>query len=190
MAFSLVPTQQGRTIVLDKPILFVGRHPECDVVLTRSRKVSRKHCCIVQVNQDFYVRDLGSMNGIRVNGERVKRDARIRIGDEITIGDVSYRLNTQKGLSQKAGADVTRKPTGGAPRPQPMLPADLSQDIPIPIPEDDFEDFDPEADKATPDAMPVHGQVAYEIPDDEVISLDDDAILEESGEFRDSNSHV
>lgn len=88
----LEPLGKGRPVLLDKPILFVGRHPECDIILLNSRKVSRKHCCLAQIDEGFKVRDLGSTNGISVNGQRVKKEARISIGDAVTFGDVEYRL--------------------------------------------------------------------------------------------------
>jgi len=88
----LEPLGKGRPVLLDKPILFVGRHPECDIVLLNSRKVSRKHCCLAQIDKGFKVRDLGSTNGISVNGKRVKNEASVKIGDAVTFGDVEYRL--------------------------------------------------------------------------------------------------
>ena len=88
----LKPLGKGRPVLLDKPILFVGRHPECDIILLNSRKVSRKHCCIAQINDHYSVRDLGSTNGITVNGTRVRKEAEFNIGDEVIIGDVSYQL--------------------------------------------------------------------------------------------------
>jgi len=92
MAAYLKPVGKGRPVLLDKPILFVGRHPECDIVLLNSRKVSRKHCCLAHINDGFQVRDLGSTNGITVNGKRVQKEAKIKIGDEVMFGDVEYQL--------------------------------------------------------------------------------------------------
>ena len=81
---------QGRPIALNKAVVFIGRHAECDVILSRSRKVSRKHCCVAQVNDRLVVRDLGSLNGVRVNGKRVKKESDLHVGDEVAIGDCRY----------------------------------------------------------------------------------------------------
>ena len=70
MPAQLLALTDGPSILLDKPILLLGRHGECDVQLN-SRKVSRRHCCIAQVHDYLVVRDLGSTNGVRINGERV-----------------------------------------------------------------------------------------------------------------------
>ena len=100
MTFYLVPVEQGRRIVLDKAIIFVGRHPECDFVLSRSRKISRRHCCFAHVNDGVLVRDLGSMNGVRINGRRVAKEAPIVVGDEVAIADLAYILKA-KGVAKE-----------------------------------------------------------------------------------------
>lgn len=90
MPAQLVALSEGPNILLDKPILLFGRNPECDIQID-SRKVSRRHCCIAQVNDYLVVRDLGSTNGIRVNGVRVN-EGRLKGGDELTIGSHRYQI--------------------------------------------------------------------------------------------------
>lgn len=92
MPVLLKPLQGGRPIVLDKPILLIGRHPDCDVILKNSAKISRKHCCVALVDNHFVVRDLDSMNGVWVNGERVDHSTNLRNGDELMIGDLPFTL--------------------------------------------------------------------------------------------------
>lgn len=190
MAVYLVPTAGGRSIVVDKAVVFVGRHPDCDVVITHSRKVSRKHCCICQVNDDFVVRDLGSMNGIRVNGKRVKKEARIGFGDEVSIGDVPFKLQKTKPEAPK-GAVISNKaarpepraevpprkaspqhapPAGQRPKMTPRRAAELSQEFPVAIP-DDGESF--AVINRPSDPMRTVGPSADDIPD--AIILDDDS---------------
>jgi pSer/pThr/pTyr-binding forkhead associated (FHA) protein len=89
MAASLVPTEGGSPFTLDKPIILIGRHQECDITLQTSSKVSRRHCCIVQVGERFVLRDLGSMNGIRVNGHRII-ETELCPGDEVAVADVMF----------------------------------------------------------------------------------------------------
>src|SRR5436190_357747 len=57
MPAQLVALNDGPSILVDKPILLVGRHPECDIQID-SRKISRRHCCIAQVHDYLVVRDL------------------------------------------------------------------------------------------------------------------------------------
>jgi pSer/pThr/pTyr-binding forkhead associated (FHA) protein len=90
MPAQLLALTDGPSILLDKPILLLGRHGECDVQLN-SRKVSRRHCCVAQVHDYLVVRDLGSTNGVRINGQRVL-EGRLRSGDELTIGNFRYQV--------------------------------------------------------------------------------------------------
>src|SRR5437588_4009932 len=91
MLAQLVSLGEGPSILLDKPILLIGRDPECDIQID-SRNISRRHCCIAQVNDYLVVRDLGSTNGVRVNGVRVL-EGRLTSGDELTIGNHRYRVS-------------------------------------------------------------------------------------------------
>ena len=91
MLAQLVSIGDGPSILLDKPILLLGRHPECDIQID-SRKISRRHCCIAQVNDYLVVRDLGSTNGIRINGMRVQ-EGNLKANDELTIGGNLYRVS-------------------------------------------------------------------------------------------------
>lgn len=90
MPAQLLALDSGPSILLDKPILLLGRHPECDIQID-SRKISRRHCCIAQVSDYLVVRDLGSTNGIRINGIRVI-EGRLISGDELTIGNARYKV--------------------------------------------------------------------------------------------------
>src|SRR2546425_8282716 len=90
MPAQLVSLDNGASIMLDKPILLIGRHPECDIQID-SRKISRRHCCIAQVANYLVIRDLGSTNGIRINGNRVS-EGKLEPGDEVTIGNNRYQV--------------------------------------------------------------------------------------------------
>ena len=87
----LVPEDKTyRPVLMDRAILFFGRHPDCDVIITCSRKVSRKHCCVAQIDDYFVVRDLGSMNGVTVNGSPSGRELKLKVGDRVLVGDVPF----------------------------------------------------------------------------------------------------
>lgn len=90
MPAHLLSLADGPSILIDKPILLFGRHEECDVQLN-SKKVSRRHCVLAQVNDYLVIRDLGSTNGVKVNGERVA-EGKLRPGDELQIGNFEYQV--------------------------------------------------------------------------------------------------
>lgn len=91
MPARLVALDEGNDIPLDRTMVVVGRHPQCDARLD-SLRISRHHCCMTQDNGDVVVRDLGSTNGIRINGQRVEL-GRLRPGDELSIAHIRYRFD-------------------------------------------------------------------------------------------------
>jgi len=131
----LLSLGEGPNILLDKPILLLGRHPECDVQID-SRKISRRHCCIAQVSDYLVVRDLGSTNGVRINGVRVL-EGRLAPGDELTIGTYRYKVIWDSLIKPAVPAAMAR------PVAKPVLPSPANDDDeilescdePIPLPE-------------------------------------------------------
>ena len=108
----------GPDLRLDKPVMLLGRHEECDVQLNSS-KVSRRHCIIAAINDRLVIRDLGSTNGVRINGTR-HDEGELQHGDELAIGNFRYRVS------------IGEEPTDRKPR----EPA-ISSEIPVALPEDD-----------------------------------------------------
>lgn len=72
------------SITLDKDENVIGRDATCDIVLD-DPQVSRRHATIVSDNGVYWIRDLGSTNGMTLNGVAVK-DAQLRDGDMIRLG--------------------------------------------------------------------------------------------------------
>ncbi len=65
----------------------IGRSAEVDVVIP-AQEVSRRHAEIVPDANGWTLHDLGSTNGIRVNGRQVGVPTRLTDGDVIGIGPV------------------------------------------------------------------------------------------------------
>jgi pSer/pThr/pTyr-binding forkhead associated (FHA) protein len=94
MSARFVAIDEGPDINLDRAMVVVGRHPNCDTRLD-SLRVSRHHCCMTRENDQVVVRDLASTNGIRINGQRVEI-GRLRPGDELSIAHIRYRLEGEE----------------------------------------------------------------------------------------------
>ena len=77
-------------IRLDRALVVVGRHPDCDARLD-SPRVSRWHCCLTEVDGEVWVRDLGSTNGTWIDGRRAN-SGRLRPGDVLAIAHHRYRV--------------------------------------------------------------------------------------------------
>jgi pSer/pThr/pTyr-binding forkhead associated (FHA) protein len=108
MAVRLVPLGDGPAISLDRPIVFVGRHADCDVRID-SKKISRRHCCIIQLQDRLVIRDLGSTNGIYCNGQRVE-EAVLTLKDELQIANIRYKL-----VLNDSSTDASRQQSAGTP---------------------------------------------------------------------------
>jgi adenylate cyclase len=87
----LVPVGGGDPIPLRRGTLTIGRRESCDISL-KFPNISGLHCELAFKDAGFWqVRDLGSTNGIKVNGERVLNRA-LRPGDEIAIAKRKYKI--------------------------------------------------------------------------------------------------
>ncbi len=86
----LVPVGGGDPIPLLKKSLLVGRRESCDIVL-RFSNVSAHHCQITLSGGYWYVRDLQSRNGVKINGVRVT-DKRLDPGDILSVAKHKYEV--------------------------------------------------------------------------------------------------
>ena len=84
----LIPQGGGDPIPLLKRSLLVGRRVSCDIVL-RFRNVSAHHSQLVCNGGYWYVRDLESQNGTKVNGVGVT-EKRLDPGDVLSIAKHKY----------------------------------------------------------------------------------------------------
>ncbi len=76
---------EGRATLLGSEGVVLGRSRDCDVVIS-DENVSRRHAEVRPSGGAWIVRDLGSTNGIRVNGSRVSGAQPLRPGDTIELG--------------------------------------------------------------------------------------------------------
>ena len=114
MTYQLIPADKPSrpAIPVHRPVLLIGRHPECDFRIDLP-KISRRHCCVALAYDKIFVRDLGSHNGVRVNG-RVVQEAVLQANDELAIGPLIYRLVAEPAMPAPLAAG------GRRPRPAAM----------------------------------------------------------------------
>jgi predicted component of type VI protein secretion system len=105
----LQPVGGGDPIPLLKSSLVIGRRESSDIVL-RFPNVSGTHCELTLSSGHWFVKDLGSSNGTKINGTRVS-EGRLDPGDKVSIGRHEYEVCYDPGT---LGSD------GGAPRPLPQ----------------------------------------------------------------------
>ena len=144
MSARLVPLISGaaKPITLSRPVLLVGRHPECDVRIDLPQ-ISRRHCCLATAYDRITIRDLGSRHGVRVNG-RIVDESRLISGDEIAIGHLLYRFEDAAPPAPPAPPAAEAKPE---PKPQkPPLDVDDLPNLPFNLTDLEVDDLVPLSD--------------------------------------------
>lgn len=91
MLGELQPVGGGDSIPLMKRTLLVGRRESCDIVL-RFANVSAHHCQLTVNGGYWYVKDMKSRNGVKVNGTRIT-EKRLDPGDELAVAKHTYIIN-------------------------------------------------------------------------------------------------
>lgn len=97
MRAQLVPVKGSKhPIQITRDITLVGRQENlCDLCINKS-SVSKMHCLIVRTDGLLFIRDLGSTNGTKVNGQRVVRGALLP-GDELAFAGEKFRVEMGPG---------------------------------------------------------------------------------------------
>src|ERR1700692_585132 len=86
----LIPTGGGDSIPLHRRVITMGRRESCDICL-KFQNVSGLHCELSFRDGYWFIRDLGSANGVKINGERVLQRA-LRPGEEVVIANRRYTI--------------------------------------------------------------------------------------------------
>jgi adenylate cyclase len=85
-------TDRGRQSLELVAVNGVGRHPNNTIQLLDT-VVSKEHCVVEQRGAVTILRDLGSMNGTFINGERIQGERTLRHGDEIRLGNTTLMFD-------------------------------------------------------------------------------------------------
>jgi pSer/pThr/pTyr-binding forkhead associated (FHA) protein len=80
----------GEPVELVKDLTLLGRKEDCDLRLDH-KSVSKLHCVILKTEGLLLVRDLGSTNSTRVNGQRIRRAALLP-SDQLTIANFKFKV--------------------------------------------------------------------------------------------------
>ncbi|MDB5310826.1 MAG: hypothetical protein JWO38_5028 [Gemmataceae bacterium] len=89
----LVPVGGGDAIPLIQNVMTIGRRESCDICLDFPN-ISGTHAELAYRNGVWHVRDMGSTNGVKVNGERTVRRP-LRPGDEVAVANHKYTIQYQ-----------------------------------------------------------------------------------------------
>ncbi len=84
-------SRSGQLIPIAIPSFMIGRAEDCHLK-PRSELISRYHCVILSEEAYVAVRDLGSKNGVYVNGRRVDVEQELKNGDRLAIGPLEFEV--------------------------------------------------------------------------------------------------
>src|SRR5438067_7718919 len=107
MRAQLIPVDGTATIEVVKDLTLVGRREECDLCL-RHKSISKMHCVISKTDGMLFLRDLGSTNGTRVNGTRIRRAALLP-NDQISIAHYKFRVYLGPGAPPAQAHEHTQR---------------------------------------------------------------------------------
>ena len=89
MIVSLTGDQAGTEYALDRPCVTMGRGPDTDLTFD-DEAMSKEHAVLEFDGTGFRVRDLGSMNGLLLNGSEI-RVAELKNGDRFELGEHAFQ---------------------------------------------------------------------------------------------------
>ncbi|MDD7984733.1 FHA domain-containing protein [Lentisphaera marina] len=82
---------KGKTLSFDQASIVIGRSSSCTLVIN-DPKLSACHLELSQHDDDVWLEDLESHNGVFLNGQRIRQSSRVELGDEITLASEVFSL--------------------------------------------------------------------------------------------------
>ncbi len=134
---------RGRAIVLPSGSYTIGRSSACDIALDGSQ-ASRRHARITVSDRSATIEDMGSTNGVYLNGTRITAPEQLRDGDRVVVG------------GEELGVSESTRPPGNR-RASKTVETDPSPDR--------REDPDSELPTAQRDALAIVGRMADDLLD-------------------------
>lgn len=147
MKAELVPENGDPPIPITRDVTIVGRREFCDVQVN-DPSLSKRHCILVKTDGLLVIRDLGTTNGTKVKGQRI-RWAALLPDDRITLGNYKLRIylgpddapgpselarNRPAGQDQTPKGAVARPSPKGAPAQRPVAPAQEPEPVRVVAP--------------------------------------------------------
>ncbi len=154
MRIQLTPVNGGRPIELERELTVIGRQDECDLKL-EDKSVSKLHCVLFCDGRQVMVRDLGSTNGTRVNGQRIRR-SNLTTDDQLSVAGSVFRITLiDEPRQEKPRQPIPAGPLNQTVRMEPVVRSQPPQSLP-PGGEDEGSDSV---------VIPPPGQIKKPLPD-------------------------
>ena len=165
----------------DAAEVVIGRSPACDIIV-EDHNASRRHCLVKRSWHGFSVQDLGSRNGVLVNGQSIEGPRMLRDGDELQVGGVKLTfIDPPSRLLEQMGGLDDLDPTGS--QDTALKPEDQAPDGEVEV-ADEYpgaeDDLEPPFEEPEPGPPPYEPVVEVESPPALEISDEDRKALQAS----------
>lgn len=159
----IIEDDEGRKTVVPfvRDEITIGRQEGNTIRLTE-RNVSRRHARLMRNSGSVLIEDLGSYNGIRINGDRISGQVQVADGDLIQIGDYDLALQAEEAAGLPTmPLDTGSAPTRKLPDPSATMPALPVIESAQEASDDDIREADDdEVGKDAPPSLPKHQATA------------------------------
>jgi serine phosphatase RsbU (regulator of sigma subunit) len=95
-------------------VTLIGRDPHCDIVVA-ARETSGRHAMLLNAEGEWYVEDLDSANGTRVNGRSARVRIRLRHGDRLEIPGLTAEFRDESAVLSPLPVTAPAPPPGPLP---------------------------------------------------------------------------
>src|SRR4051812_46998047 len=130
MKAELVPENGDPPIRIVRDVTVVGRREFCDIQVN-DPSLSKRHCILVKTDGLLVIRDLGTTNGTKVKGQRI-RWAALLPDDRITLG--AYKVRVYLGPDDMPGPSELARPAKPVRKAGPVVPATGAKTLAAPSP--------------------------------------------------------
>ena len=157
----IIEDDEGRKTVVPfvRDEITIGRQEGNTIRLTE-RNVSRRHARLMRNNGHVLIEDLGSYNGIRINGDRISGQVQVADGDLIQIGDYDLALQAEDAAGLPTMPLDTSAATRKLPYPSATMPSLPAIEAAQEASDEDVSDAEDEVGKDAPPALPKHQATA------------------------------
>lgn len=90
----------GQELPVNVPQFVIGRDPQCNL-RPASAMISKRHCAILQKNNEVFLRDFDSTNGTILNDQPVKGEVPLKDGDLLKVGPLTFKVSISASASIK-----------------------------------------------------------------------------------------
>src|SRR5260370_32062164 len=127
----IIVDDEGRRTVVPfvRQEITIG-HQEGNTIRLTERNVSRHHARFLRQNGAVLLEDLGSFNGVRINGARIEGMAAVNAGDRVQIGDYELAIDDDSVHLTERSRSPTRELER---RPEPVRQSETTRPMAVPV---------------------------------------------------------